>query len=185
MGIVDRLCNRFEPYAAPVLGSRQCTARRPPLPYTKHVLIWPQLIQFSTKTRRPPPLFISLYVIYIHMLYVNSRYIFCIMSGKRKKTGGKEKKESLYIYDLRSGLDSLVVMTDNWLIGWRGEGGHHQIPSEISWPVIGQEIILPLSLLCVGAGHLLERERAGNPCHMRDAWSGHSSPPDENHFEIF
>ena len=135
----------------------------------------------------PVPSPFHIYVCYLstYMLYVYSRYIFCILSGKRKKTGGKEKKESLYIYDLRSGLDSLVVMTDNWLIGWRGEGGHHQIPSEISWPVIGQEIILPLSLLCVGAGHLLERERAGNPCHMRDAWSGHSSPPDENHFEIF
>ena len=63
----------------------------------------------------PVPSPFHIYVCYLstYMLYVYSRYIFCILSGKRKKTGGKEKKESLYIYDLRSGLDSLVVMTDN------------------------------------------------------------------------
>ena len=62
MGKVDRLCNRFEPYAAPVLGSQQCTARRPPLPW------------FNSQRRRAGPLPFS----YLRMLFIYI-YVVCIM----------------------------------------------------------------------------------------------------------
>ena len=85
MGKVDRLRNIIELFCCLVLCSRHCTlynvqlyntylltpgpARWPGInapPYTKHFLIWSQVVQFSAQTRRPP-LFISryIYIIYI------------------------------------------------------------------------------------------------------------------------
>ena len=79
MNKIDRLLNRVEPFAAlfwslgkaPYRAGRHATPdpdRQPgitPTPYKKHVLIWSQLVQLSTKTRRPPPLFLSKNVCYL------------------------------------------------------------------------------------------------------------------------
>ena len=62
MGKVDRLHNRLDSFAALlwalgiVLAKHLTHACRPsitPPPYTKHVLIWSKLVQFSTKTLPP------------------------------------------------------------------------------------------------------------------------------------
>ena len=72
MGKVDRLRNRFEPFAALFLALGIVLANGGPCPppgitappYTKHVFIWSWLLQFSTKTRWSPSLFLSRYIMY-------------------------------------------------------------------------------------------------------------------------
>ena len=73
MGKVDPLSNIYEPFAVLFWAldivlylPTSDPARQPgitPTPYTIHVLIWSQLIQFSRKKRRPLPPFLSRFVI--------------------------------------------------------------------------------------------------------------------------
>ena len=76
MGKVDPLSNIYEPFAVLFWAldivlylPTSDPARQPgitPTPYTIHVLIWSQLIQFSRKTPRPLPPFLSIGLLLIY-----------------------------------------------------------------------------------------------------------------------
>ena len=67
------------------LATSDPARRRPgitPPPYTKHVLSWSELVQFSKKTRCPFPLFVSRYVI---ILWANPSPPICSENTSSRK----------------------------------------------------------------------------------------------------
>ena len=74
MGKVDRLRNKAEPFAAffaltalylPT-SDPACRPGITPPPYTKHVLKWSYLVQFSKRTLPPPPSLSYLGILFIY-----------------------------------------------------------------------------------------------------------------------
>ena len=58
----------------------------PASPYTKHVLIWLQLVKFSTRTPRlPPPFFLSKYIIYLCCPYNQDQTYLHLNHSKKRK----------------------------------------------------------------------------------------------------
>ena len=72
---VDRLCNRVEPFAAlfSAFGIVLATTW-PCLPARNHFMSfyghWSQLVNFSVKTRWPPPICLSRYAIYLWLYHI-------------------------------------------------------------------------------------------------------------------